>query len=401
MAVRVAEVAAALHARDDASAMRTAQAASDAADLVAASVTPGGEGAAAWAADQVAAAVRDAAAAKSREDAQAAAIVAQSGRQRRCDGDQHRRRPKCRGRAEGVRGGGRRPGHRPRRVLPGRHQRRRHRSRECLHQADGLLRPPPSLFFTVLPTPPPLPAHHPSLPPLPSSPLSPPPPPLIFPPPSPPLPPPSPPLLSPALPPPPLDPDGEAPPRPPASLPSPPPTPPSPPPPFLPPFPQSLPRPPSPPHPPSLPPRLSISPRSCEIAPLPPFPTASPAQEFVIEGAGDGPGSVGPVGDDGVSDAGLGVVDGAEGDAGVVSLEHHARAGLRAARIRGRTAASRMGRHCGVAMPLRAPIGRGWRRPAAPPTVGGRRRRSCTRLRPRCPGPGGGARCSGHPRASR
>ena len=78
MAVRVAEVAAALHARGDASAIRVAQAASDAADLVAASVTPGGEGEAAAAAAQVAAAVRDAAAMKSREHAKAAAIVAQA-----------------------------------------------------------------------------------------------------------------------------------------------------------------------------------------------------------------------------------------------------------------------------------------------------------------------------------
>ncbi len=78
MAIRVAEVAAALHARGDASAMKVAQAASDAADLVAASVTPGGERAAASAAAQVAAAVHDAAAAKAREHAQAAAIVAQA-----------------------------------------------------------------------------------------------------------------------------------------------------------------------------------------------------------------------------------------------------------------------------------------------------------------------------------
>ena len=78
MAAQVAEVAAALHARGDAAAIRMAQAASDAADLMAASVTPGGERTAASAAAQVAAAVRDAAAANSREHAEAAAKVAQA-----------------------------------------------------------------------------------------------------------------------------------------------------------------------------------------------------------------------------------------------------------------------------------------------------------------------------------
>jgi hypothetical protein len=78
LATQVAEVAAALRARDDALAVEVAQAASDAADLVAATVAPGGEGAAASAAAQIAAAVRDAAAAKSEEHAQEAAIVAQA-----------------------------------------------------------------------------------------------------------------------------------------------------------------------------------------------------------------------------------------------------------------------------------------------------------------------------------
>ena len=78
MAAVVAEVAAAVRARGDDSAVKVAQAASDAADLVAASVEPGGEGAAASAAALVATAVRDAAAAKAEEHAQAAAVVAQA-----------------------------------------------------------------------------------------------------------------------------------------------------------------------------------------------------------------------------------------------------------------------------------------------------------------------------------
>jgi hypothetical protein len=78
MAALVAEVAAAVRARRVDTAVKLAQAASDAADLVAASVAPGGEGAAASAAAQVAATVRDAATAKSEEHAQEAAVVAQA-----------------------------------------------------------------------------------------------------------------------------------------------------------------------------------------------------------------------------------------------------------------------------------------------------------------------------------
>jgi hypothetical protein len=78
LANRVAEIAAALHARDDASAVKVAQAASDAAKLVAGTVAPGGEEAAALAAARIAATVRDAAAAKTIVHAQAAAIVAQA-----------------------------------------------------------------------------------------------------------------------------------------------------------------------------------------------------------------------------------------------------------------------------------------------------------------------------------
>ena len=78
MAIRVAEVAAALRARGDASAMNVAQAASEAADRVAAKVPLGGEGDAASAAAQVATAVHEAAEAKSKEHAQAAAIVARA-----------------------------------------------------------------------------------------------------------------------------------------------------------------------------------------------------------------------------------------------------------------------------------------------------------------------------------
>ena len=135
MAMRVAEVAAVLQARDDASATRTAQAASDAAGLMAASVAPGGEGAAASAAAQVAAAVRDAAAAKSQEHAQAAATVAQSAADAAAKVNNTADVAKCCGRAEGVRGGGRRPSHRPRRVLSGCHQCRRHRSGTLLQES--------------------------------------------------------------------------------------------------------------------------------------------------------------------------------------------------------------------------------------------------------------------------
>jgi len=78
MAALVAEVAAAVRARGDDSAVKVAQAASDAAELVAAAVEPGGEGAAASAAALVAAEVREAAAAKSEEHAQAAAVVARA-----------------------------------------------------------------------------------------------------------------------------------------------------------------------------------------------------------------------------------------------------------------------------------------------------------------------------------
>ena len=87
----------------------------------------------------------------------------------------------------------------------------------------------------------------------------------------------------------------------------------------------------------------------------------------------------------------------AEGHAGVVPLEHHARAGF--VQPEAETVPLSLGRDVAAGLPrrCRAPIGRGWRRPAAPPTVDERRRRSCTRPRPHCPGPGGGARCSGPP----
>lgn len=77
MAERVAEAAAALQARGEASAKSMALAASDAANRMAASVVPGGEDAAATAAAHVATAVHNATAAKAQERAQAAAVVAQ------------------------------------------------------------------------------------------------------------------------------------------------------------------------------------------------------------------------------------------------------------------------------------------------------------------------------------
>ena len=78
MAIRVAEVAAALQASGDASATKVAQVATDAADRVAASVIPGGEAAAVSAASQVATAVHNAAVAKSTELARAATLVAEA-----------------------------------------------------------------------------------------------------------------------------------------------------------------------------------------------------------------------------------------------------------------------------------------------------------------------------------
>lgn len=78
MAVRVAEVAAALQAHGDASATRSASSASKAAKLVAGSVVPGNETAAASAAAQIRQAVHDAAATKAAERARAAATVARA-----------------------------------------------------------------------------------------------------------------------------------------------------------------------------------------------------------------------------------------------------------------------------------------------------------------------------------
>jgi hypothetical protein len=78
LAMRVADVAAALQASGESAATKVAQAATEAADLVAASVVPGGEAAAVSAAGKVATAVRDAAAAKAAELAHAATVVAQA-----------------------------------------------------------------------------------------------------------------------------------------------------------------------------------------------------------------------------------------------------------------------------------------------------------------------------------
>lgn len=75
-AIGVADAAAALQVIEEATASKVAQVASDAAELVAASVIRGGEAAAVLAAIQVATAVHDAAAIKSTELAHAATLVA-------------------------------------------------------------------------------------------------------------------------------------------------------------------------------------------------------------------------------------------------------------------------------------------------------------------------------------
>ena len=128
MAIRVAEVAAALQTREDASAIEVAQAASAAADRVAAVVAPGGEG-------NRCLCGRSGGDRRTRRRRSEVHGVhpggsgrRPGGRRRRDESDRHRRRPECGHRIEGLRGRGRSSSHCPGRVLPGRHQRRRHRS---------------------------------------------------------------------------------------------------------------------------------------------------------------------------------------------------------------------------------------------------------------------------------